>query len=492
MPEGPLPILPPLIERGPTGGPGGAHLPKFDQRGTAISGSVQRSMSAQLSHQRSRIRSVIASALSALLARGATIALSLVTVPLSLKYLDADGYGAWATITSVMGLVAFADLGIGNGLMNMVATALGRDDERAVRKALSNGLALLCTVAVIVLSLYFATLHVLPWSSWLGLGKAASGDDVLFALSIVVVVLALNLPTGIIQRVLFGLQRGYWNGAIQVGGAIAALLATLTAIHLDWRLPGMVAASLGGPLVATLVGGAVLLASRPTLLPRSSDVDGATVRALASTGVSFFVLQLGASLSYASDNVVIANVLGVTAVADFSVHQRLFGLVPVVIGMALTPLWPVYAEARARNDFAWIRKMLLLTSVAFPLAAMIAAALLVALAPELLRLWVGEAVRTDRALCLALAAWVCVDTAGRAIAMFLNGVSVLRAQIVISLTFLAICLPLKMWCASRWGVAGVPAAVAVSYVVVHVPAYWWLIRRWMVDARARTDTHGGT
>jgi len=53
-----------------------------------------------------------------------------VTVPLTLNYLGSEHYGLWMTISSVSVMLGFADLGIGNGVLNAVADAYGRDDYR--------------------------------------------------------------------------------------------------------------------------------------------------------------------------------------------------------------------------------------------------------------------------------------------------------------------------------------------------------------------------
>src|SRR5436190_24204717 len=61
-------------------------------------------------------------------ARGIQILTSIVTVPLTLHYLGLERYGMWMTISSTIAMFTFADLGIGNGLLNAIADAHGRRD----------------------------------------------------------------------------------------------------------------------------------------------------------------------------------------------------------------------------------------------------------------------------------------------------------------------------------------------------------------------------
>ena len=70
----------------------------------------------------------------------------------------------------------------------------------------------------------------------------------------------------------------------------------------------------------------------------------------------FLVLQLGVSIFYGSDNIIITHLLGPDAVAGYAVPERMFSLISTLLAMALMPLWPAYAEAAARGDHSWVRR----------------------------------------------------------------------------------------------------------------------------------------
>jgi O-antigen/teichoic acid export membrane protein len=46
-----------------------------------------------------------------------------ISVPLTLTYLGSERYGMWMAISSIVALLAFADFGLGNGLVNAIAVA---------------------------------------------------------------------------------------------------------------------------------------------------------------------------------------------------------------------------------------------------------------------------------------------------------------------------------------------------------------------------------
>ena len=53
---------------------------------------------------------------------------SLVYTPMLLSYLGDEKYGLWATVLSIITWINFFDVGIGNGLRNLLAKILAEDD----------------------------------------------------------------------------------------------------------------------------------------------------------------------------------------------------------------------------------------------------------------------------------------------------------------------------------------------------------------------------
>ena len=50
----------------------------------------------------------------------------IITVPMTLPYLGPERFGIWMTVASFAGLLSFMDLGVGNGLINRIASVNAR------------------------------------------------------------------------------------------------------------------------------------------------------------------------------------------------------------------------------------------------------------------------------------------------------------------------------------------------------------------------------
>src|ERR1017187_2008147 len=92
--------------------------------------------------------------------------LTLVSLPLAVRYLGAERFGVWATITSTVVLLNLLDLGIASTLTNHVARAYALGDNSCAARCTTNALALTAAIAGIA-GLAFAVV----WSrvDWAGL-----------------------------------------------------------------------------------------------------------------------------------------------------------------------------------------------------------------------------------------------------------------------------------------------------------------------------------
>ena len=76
-----------------------------------------------------------------------------------------------------------------------------------------------------------------------------------------------------------------------------------------------------------------------------------------------------------------------------------------------------------------------------------------------------------------MALWVILETFGGGLSMFLNGASVVRAQLPLCITFAAAAFPAKITLAHRFGVSGIIWGTVIPYAVVQILPYVHLTRR---------------
>ena len=416
-----------------------------------------------------RHRRAMLATLATIAARFATIAVAVVSIPLTLNFLGPERFGLWVTISSFQLLLVFADFGLGNGLVNLIAEADGAEDRLAIRKAVSNAFFLL--VGVAVFGGVIAAL-IVPGVDWAQLFNARSPDAIAEtgpAVAVFALCLLLNLPLGIVARVQIGLQEGFANGIWTVLGNLLALAGLVIAIRFGAGLPWLILALFGGPIVAAALNGLVLFGlRRPWARPVRGDADGAVVARLLRVGSMFFVLQLVMSVAYQTDVVVAASALGPTAAAEYAIAYRLFMVGPALVTMAVMTLWPAYGEAAIRHDFDWIRRSLRRSiRLAFGLS-LAWCALVLLLHEPLLRLWIGTSIQPSFALLLGMSAWAIASTTFNAVGVLLNGISVMKFQVVVGVVMGVASIALSVFLAWRVGVAGIIWGTVIAYLLCSV------------------------
>jgi len=406
---------------------------------------------------------------AATLARAVQMGASLVTVPLTLKYLGNERFGLWMTISSVLAMAAFADFGVGNGVLNTVAEAFGRDDIDGIRKAVSSGFALLNTIAASILLLFFSIYRFISWADFFRVVSPRARAEAGPALAVFAVCFALNISIDVVQRVQLGLQQGYRYGLWQLCGSAASFIGVLTGIWLRVSLPMLVIAIAGAPVFATTLNAIHFFGYvRPDLRPDWELVSRAMISQIAKLGYMFFVLQLVVAISYSADNFIIARSLGAVNVPEYSIPQRMFAITSTMVSMLISPLWPAYREAISRGDIDWVRSTLRRSMlIVLAIASAISMSLLL-LSQRLINWWVGAHIHPPFLLLLGLATWALVDCCAGTFGVFLNGASVIKFQVIVASAFGVGCLILKGLFIRRYGVESIPWATIISYGLLSV------------------------
>ena len=386
----------------------------------------------------------------------------------------------WLTLSSLAAAFTFADMGIGNGVLNQISRLFGEDDERGMIGVISSGYAILSLICLAILAAFAIAYPFVPWFKVFNvqtdLARAESGPAVMAF----ILCFALAIPTGLVQKVQAGLQRGFAASLWQCLSSLLSLGGVILAITFQQGIFWLVLAYMGPPILVAVLNSVHFFGSvHASIAPRTSAISIPAIKRISHSGGLFFVLQIVAAVSYTSDALVIAQVLGAAAVAQYAVPEKLFSLISMVLVIMLTPLWPAYGEAIARRDHKWAQEALnksLRLAFVFSLAAVL---VLTPLAPTVLRFWVRGAIDPPWLLLIGLAVWKVIEGQGNAISMFFNGANEVRYLLINSCLTSIAALALKIVLAKYWGVAGTVWATIIAFSTfmlipsyIHINAYF--------------------
>ncbi len=350
-----------------------------------------------------RYRRIVKAVSSGGAARILTSVVSLLTLPLAVRYLGAERYGVWATVTTTAVWINLLDLGIANTLTNQISRAYALGDKEAARRFFTNALVLTCAASASAGAGVAWLFERINWAGLLNVSVKVNPIEVSRTIAVAASLMLLALPCNLGSKLLAGYQELHRTAYAAGAGALASLLGLAVGIALHVSMPVLYLMSIGCITFASLTLLLLTIWRKPWLCRRWSSIDFRSATELLDSGSSFFLIQVAAVVVFSSDNIIVSHYLGASEVTPYSVTWRVAGLAAMLQSLIFPALWPAYAEAYARHEYQWIRQAFSRTMKGI-LGLNIACALgLVCVGRGFIRLWAGVAAVPDMYLILAMA-----------------------------------------------------------------------------------------
>jgi len=416
-----------------------------------------------------RYRRIFHAVWSGAAARLLSSALTLISLPLAVRYLGAERYGVWATITTTAIWINLLDLGIANTLTNHISRAFALDDKSSAARYFTNALALTVGASAIAGTAFAFVLPRINWIALFNVSPVVRPQEVNSTVAIAVALMLLGLPCNLASKLLAGYQELHRNNLTVCAGTVASVIGLALGIALRVSMPTLFVMSAGCLTFANL---AVLLVTvawaKPWLLPRPSLLDRSVIKELLNSGSSFFLIQVAAVVVFSSDNLVVGHYLGAAEVTPYSVTWRVVGLAAVLQSLIFPALWPAYAEAYARRDYGWIRRTFSLTMKGTVALNLVCALVLVTFGRTLIRVWAGPAAVPTIYLLLAMAVWALISGFMSVESCLLAALNRTREQAVLSIIAAVLNVALSVALVRHIGSLGVIGGTILSYLLVLV------------------------
>lgn len=391
------------------------------------------------------------------------ILVSYLLVSVTLTYLDQERYGIWVTLTSVLSWMEYLDFGLGNGLRNRLAESITEGKKDKTRALISTGyLIMLLFVLPVALALPFLS-RMVDWPSFFKTNSVSQNELKMLVL-LVGSLFVVNFVLSFLRQVLFSFQKAAWvsfSGLFSSFIALGSILLLRSFGNSSLLLLGIFLAL--SSTVSYLALSILFFARRIEFLPSYSYVDFRSLPKAASLGLKFFVIQIAGLVIFTTDNLIITRVLGPAEVTPYNISYKLFNVLLIVSTTILTPLWSGYTDAYYQKDYVWIERIIK-KQIKLMRYVILIAGLLVLSGQFLIRIWTVGLVDVSHFLLLAMAAFTIISIWNNIFAYFVNGVGMLKPQIITAVVGAVINIPLSIFLARNlaFGSTGVIVASSVS------------------------------
>ena len=433
---------------------------------------------------RERIRRATLAGLASLCSTVVAVAVSLITIPLTIGYLGAVRYGVWLTISSLLSWLTITDLGIGGvALVNALSEARGRDDRAYARSLVSTAFFALCGAALLMVVVFCILYSLLPWARLFNAEGAVSNDELRMAVACAFFCFVLSFPLGMGAGIYAGYQEGYVGSIWNTAANLVSLVALLVVCQKQGGLPSLVLALSGSRLVVVAANMIYLFYFRHAeVRPNIRWVSRASFRRLFGLGWRYVAQQMGSMGMFQTQPLLITQILGPHSVGVFNVTNRILSLPWMFVQWFTAPLLPAYSEARARNDWPWIWKTLKHSVTGAVLAVGFLMILLVMAAKPIIRCWAGAEMIPPLSLVLTLAAYVVVSAATTPLSVFFSGIEWVGSQAAIAFVNAVVNVGLAFWLLPALKLPGMGGAMLAG-MMVNFSGQLFLI--WRLGRRGR-------
>lgn len=411
------------------------------------------------------------------LARALSVVISLVSVPLTLRYLGQERYGLWLTLNSIIAYLNVVDLGLGTGLRNLVAEARGRGQIEQTGRLLSTAFVAMLVEGLGVAAVGVTLTWLAPFGRWFHISTAQVEWELRGTLTVIALTFAYLLPVRMIGSAQDGFQESYLGGLWSIGGSLMSLLALLLVIVLRGN---MITLALAGFLLAQLMGLANIwhfFRRHPEARLSWRRIDLPLLRPLFTLSWQFFVLQIYTVILWHTGNLVIAVCLGADEVVPYAVAFRLIWIPMSLLASVPQALWPAYTEAAARGDWEWTRTAYRRTTVLTLLAAGLPAVVLLAWGQDFILWWAGPQAQGSLWMMAGLCLYLLTGHWTNCNAIMINAVSRPIVQVISGFLDAGLNLGLSLYLLSVWGVAGVAWGMTLANLAISSWFLAWAVWR---------------
>jgi O-antigen/teichoic acid export membrane protein len=406
--------------------------------------------------------------------KGASILITLAFVPLLLNELNPERYGIWLTLTSIISILSFSDIGLGHGLKNLLAESFARDDFVSAKKLVSTAYFSMALTTMAIFMLFLIVNYFIKWDIVLN-APSSMRNELSTLILIVFLFFCFQLVLNLVNSILTAYQMPAYSSAVFAIGQFLSFLGVFILskfYNKSSLIPYGLIISLA-PVLALLITSILLFLKKiRTIIPSYKYIDKTYLKRLYSIGVKFFSIQLTAVLLYQSNNLIIAHIAGTSDVAIYNVAYKYASIFQMLFSIILSPIWVASADAYVRCDYLWIKKTI--KRLNYILALFILFSIFQLLfSNKIYNIWVGSKLQIDFMLTGFLILYFILSMRSNIYCYVINGTGKIQFQFVITLGEVFLHIPLAIVLGKLWGVTGVVVSMCI---IMFINSIWMPIQ----------------
>ena len=400
--------------------------------------------------------------------KGLSIALGLVSMPLTINYLDPHKYGIWVTLSGLIAWFGFFDIGLGGGLRNRFAEALAQGKHELARNYVATTYAILSITIAGLFVIFYLINPFLPWNSILNVEHDFFTKNELETLALITfTTFSLTFVLNLISIILIADQRPALASTFNLISQVLVICIILILIKTtQGSLLHLAIAQSFIPVLILMASTIWFFKGRyKKYRPAFKYIQFSLSKDLFNLSIKFFILGIAVVLLFQTNNIIISQIFGPEQVTPYNVAFKYFTVLTMGFNIIITPFWSAFTEAWNKKEIVWIKNIVNKIITIWFVLVIIGIIMLVA-SKWIFSYWIGNKVEVPYLMSALICLWVLLNAWNSIYSHFLNGVGKLSLQMFIGIGSAILNVPLAIFLGKKIGIEG----VFLANVLVTFPA----------------------
>lgn len=415
-----------------------------------------------------------------------SVLISLILIPLLIKYIGNEKYGLWMAISALGVYIRLLDFGLASAMTNNLTHAFAKQDHKRFNKLIGNGLVVEFTIMAIILILFLIYKNSINVISIFKL-NTINFNEANSVLLIFVAVTLLILPFSIIQKIPYTIQKGYITETYLIIGNLITFILTISIILMKLSFLLIVFVLSLSQIISSVFILIHLFSQNKLRLNYKDFLPEKSILLLFNSQGAYFTLYLvGMTIISSGGILILANIKGASAVVPYGIMFQLYLAVQTPILSIQQPLWTAIAKERSLNNLSSIKNIFYKYLKISTIYSIIAVLFFILFSNFLIHMILKKQILISFDLKLAFAIQLLfANIVGVGMITLILALGLTRQNAIISILQVAIFLLTAVYLIPRFDAVGAVWCIISTYIVT-LPGSFWLLKKYLYSGKLKT------
>ena len=391
-----------------------------------------------------------------------------VSIPMLIQYLGDSAYGLWILVFTLFQWVLLLDFGLASVLKTKIPELKLEGKTSLINAYIRFTYAFTAKLAVFIFAMLIMLLSVLDVTTLFNIPFTSQFVWQIFAINIMFFCLNFILNTH--KSLYVSVFRGkYAEQSLAVNQIFfllsvgIALLFPFESIEDRLYLISFLSGSIC--LLVNVLYTVHLFRTENISLKTSETVPPDFLRNIYKLGLKYMIIQTGILFLFSSDSYILAYFYSPKDIVPYEVVSKYFQFPMLILMAGMAPLWSMFSQKYLEANRSWLLRSFRNFNLAF-LGLLLGIAVFTLIAPQVMQLWVGEAIAIPQMLIVVTAIMTALRIFTLFYSYFFNGIGKLKSYLILLVVSVLLKLPLSyLFIKLNYGLSSVVIASALCLLL---------------------------